>query len=208
MPRSKRINSQWHSIAVIIIAGLLVTIVCLLLCLPSGPGAKTEPLINKDEVLVFDGSLTDEILSVGEELLTIEYAYVEDNGEGQWPPHGPYGSIHVVVYSPEQPPEAPWSANLELYRTMLYGPHQTVGNLFEWLDGEEITYTNYALYDWRSYQYEQITLRFYESDPGSGRKHDDLLVAFVSRNETKEQSVTLNSDEMQVRVRTESLDND
>ncbi len=137
--------------------------------------------------------------------MTVEYAHVIDNGEGGWPPHGPYGSIHVIVYRPEQSPKAPWLPELELYETMLYGPHQTVGDLFEWLDDEELTYTNYALYDWNCHEYDRVTLRFYESDPGLGREHDDLLVGFMSRQETEEQAVVLRSDKMEVRLRTRNL---
>ena len=94
------------------------------------------PLVLGDGLSVFDGGLAEDILSTGEELLSIEYAHVIDNGEGRWPPHGPYGSIHVIVYRPEQFPEAPWTPELELYETMLYGPHRTISDLFEWLDDE------------------------------------------------------------------------
>ena len=208
MSPGNSIKEQRRFILILITSGLLVAIVYLLLCLPSNPETETGPLIQQDDELIFDGGLTDDILSVGEDLLTIEYAYVEDNGEEQQLPHGPYGSIHVVIYGPEQPPEAPWSPELELYRTMLYGPHQTVGNLFEWLDNEVMTYTNYALYDWSLHQYEQVTLRFYESDPGPGREHDDLLTAPVNRNETEEQPKILDSDKMQVRIRTRNLGSD
>lgn len=208
MPHRQSIKSRWYAILILVTSGILVAIVCLLLCLPSTPDAEMGPLSHQNDELIFDGSLADDILSAGENLLTIEYAYVEDNGEEQRLPHGPYGSIHVVVYSPDQPPQAPWSPELELYRTMLYGPHQTVGNLFEWLDNEAITYTNYALYDWSLHQYEQVTLRFYESDPGPGREHDDLLVAPVSRSETEERVATFSSDKMWVRIKTKNLGGD
>ena len=207
MRRSQSIKNRWHTILIFRTSGVLVAVLCLL-CLPSKPGAERGPLIYQDDELIFDGSLAGDILSVGKELLTLEYAYVEDNGEEQQLPHGPYGSIHVVVYGPEQPPEAPWSPELELYRTMLYGPHQTSGNLFEWLDNEAMTYTNYALYDWGSHQYDQVILRIYESDPGPGREHDDLLAALVNRSETEEQSKILSSDKMRVRIRTRNLGSD
>jgi hypothetical protein len=164
-------------------------------------------LAAENGVPVFDGRQAEDILSAGEGLLTIEYAHVKDNGEGQLPPHGPYGSIHVKIYHPDQPPGAPWLPDLELHETMLYGPHRTVGDLFEWLDDEKLVYTNYALYDWGEHEFDQVILRVYESDPGPGREHDDLLIALVSREDTRKQMVTLHSDEMEIRLITGDLDN-
>jgi hypothetical protein len=181
------------------------TVFGFLLFLPGETRTGVNPLVQGDGSFVFDGGLTEDILSAGDELLTIEYANVIDNGEGRWPPHGPYGSIHVIVYRPEQLLEAPWSPVLELYETMLYGPHQTIGDLFEWLDDEELFYVNYALYDWSWYGLDRVILRFYESDPGLGREHDDLLAVLVSREETTEQAVTFRSDQMEVRLRTRSF---
>ena len=83
---------------------------------------------------------------------------------------------------------------------------QTVGDLFEWLDDEALTYMNYALYDWNKHEYDRVTLCFYESDPGLGRAHDDLLAGITSRQETEKQSVILHNDAMEVRLRTRNLD--
>ena len=161
------------------------------------------PISSKNGSPVFDGALVEDILSEGEALLTIEHAHV--NGEGKWPPHGPYGSIHVVVYSPEQRPEAPWQSECELYRTMLYGPHKTIGDLYEWLDDEALNYTNYALYDWNLHTFDQIVLRFYESDPGPGREHDELLAVVVSKQDTQAHTITLHSEAVEIRIRTQKL---
>lgn len=185
----------------------LVIVLGLSLHLSRRLSTEVNPVSSENGTLIFDGALAEDILSEGESLLTIEYANVKDNGEGKWPPHGPYGSIHAVIYSPEQPPEAPWRSDFELYRTMLYGPHRTIGNLFEWLDNEELTYTNYALYDWDLYTSDQVVIRFYESDPGPGREHDDLLTATVSKQETLTQEVTMHSDKMIICVRTQVLQN-
>ena len=186
--------------------GLLVAaVVGTLLFLPRAPKVGVGPLAQGNDSLIFDGRLVEGVLSAGEGLLTIEYAHVIDNGEGAWPPHGPYGSIHVVVYRPEQSPGPPWQPDLELYETMLYGPHQTVGDLFEWLDDERLAYTHYGLYDWNWQEFDWVVLRFYESDPGPGRGHDDLLSVVVSREESQTQSITVHSRAMEVRLRTVNL---
>ncbi len=169
------------------------------------PWRGADSLVHRDGQLVFEGDSTEDILSAGKELLTVEYAHVIDNGEGQWPPHGPYGSIHVIAYRPEQRLEPPWDPEMELYETMLYGPHRTVGDLYEWLDNEELTFENYALYDWNRHGLDRIVLRFYESDPGMGREHDDLLAVLVSREETEERAITASDDKMEVRLRTRTL---
>ena len=190
------------------VTSLIVGVSCIgLLLLLYGSIIHNSPITKNNGSLIFDGTLAENILSEGDSLLTIEYAYVKDNGEGKWPPHGPYGSIHAVVYSPEQLPEAPWKSDLELYRTMLYGPHQTIGNLFEWLDDEALIYTNYALYNWNLHTSNQIVLRFYESDPGPGREHDDLLMAVVDMQETLTHTITLQSDNVEIRIRTQDLHN-
>jgi hypothetical protein len=163
---------------------------------------------SENELLIFDGRQAEDILSVGEGVLTVEYAHVKENGEGQLPPHGPYGSIHVKIYHPDQSPRAPWLPELELHETILCGPHRTVGDLFEWLDDEKLIYTNYALYDWNKHEFDRVILRVYESDPGPGREHDDLLAALVSREETREQMVTLFSDKMEIKLRTKDLGSD
>ncbi|HNT78738.1 MAG TPA: hypothetical protein PKH77_27325 [Anaerolineae bacterium] len=107
MACSQSTKKRWYFILILVVLGFLMVILCLLLCLPSKSDPETGPLGHQNGELVFDGSLADDILSVGENLLTIEYAYVEDNGEEQQLPHGPYGSIHVVVYRPDQSLEAP-----------------------------------------------------------------------------------------------------
>ena len=186
---------------------LLVVVLGSLQFLPHENPSRLDPLVHRNGQSTFNGSLAEDILSAGEGLLIIEYAHVIDNGEGRWPPHGPYGSIHVVVYRPEQSLQAPCSPELELHEIMLYGPHRTFGDLFEWLDDEELVYMNYALYDWSWDRLDQIILRFYESDPGMGREHDDLLVELVRREETEAQAVTFSSDKMEVRLRTGNLSN-
>lgn len=169
------------------------------------PWRGADSLVHRDGQLVFEGNSAEDILSAGKELLIIEYAHVIDNGEGQWPPHGPYGSIHVIAYRPEQRLEPPWDSELKLYETMLYGPHRTVGDLYEWLDNEELAFANYALYDWSRHGLDQVVLRFYESDPGIGREHDALLAVLVSREETEERAITASGDKMEVRLRTRTL---
>ena len=87
---------------------------------------------------------------------------------------------------------------------MLYGPHLTTWQLYEWLDGETLNYRHYGLYAWDPDR-SQVVLRLYEADPGPGRRHDDLLVATVSRPETEHGPLTLRSPAIEMIVCTTDL---
>jgi hypothetical protein len=152
--------------------------------------------------LLFNGGSQSHGLSVGTALLAIEFAHVRDNGEGRWPPHGPYSSLHVAIYQSDQLPEPPWHDELLLHEAMLYGPHLTLPGLYEWLDDETLYYEGYGLYSWGWHPYDRVVLRIYESDPGPGREHDDLLAVVVERSVTQADSVTFQSPAMDIRVRT------
>lgn len=166
------------------------------------PGGR---LRREEQGLVFDGRHKADILSTGQAVLTVEYAHVRDNGEEWWPIHGPYGSLHVAIYDTSQPPGPPWREGHLLSETMLYGPHLTTWQLYEWLDGETLNYQHYGLYAWERDR-SQVVLRLYEADPGPGRQHDDLLVATVSRPETEHGPLTLHSPAIEVTVRTTDLE--
>lgn len=139
--------------------------------------------------------------------LVITWAGVIDNGEGDEPPHGPYGSLHVLVYEADvsdledrqQYPEP-------LSHAYLSGPTSAGGEKREWLDGDEKTFQNLELFQWRKPD-DAVTLLIYESDPSTAtfsfldstfrlemkRKHDRLFFARVSRTDTLGAPVTLSS---------------
>ena len=129
-------------------------------------------------------------IAAGDNILTIDFVHIWDNGEGKDPwgagsdyapypnptkpwqlmKHGPYGNIHVVVYSP---------SGQKLHEVSnLPGPEWT-GSKYEWLDNQWMSYRNFGIYDWDWFPYTTVTVRLYESDPGPFREHDDLIVMRV-----------------------------
>ncbi len=141
-----------------------------------------------------DGSIDyKNILTTGNNVLTIQDVYVWDNGEGVSPEgqgsncswygmcHGPLGRIHIKIYGPDK--------KTLLYHTYLHGPWKTGENKFEWKDNEGLTYSNYGIYDWDWFSFDNIYIQIYESDPkkviGFLRKHDTLIYLHVNRYSSK-----------------------
>jgi hypothetical protein len=109
--------------------------------------------------------------------LTITWVGVIDNGEGDSWPHGPKGSLHILIYSTNLgcPGKQKSYSN---YIREVYLPGPTEG---EWLDGDTQTY-NLGLYNWTS-ENDCIVVFVYESDPGRiGRAHDPLFCGTICRN--------------------------
>lgn len=125
-------------------------------------------------------------ITAGDNVLTIDFVHVWDNGEGKDPwgsgsdyapypdyrkpwqlmKHGPYGNIHVIIYAP---------TGQKLFEVdNLPGPEWT-GSKYEWLDNQWMSYRNFGIYDWDWFPYTTVTVRLYESDPGPFREHDDLI---------------------------------
>jgi hypothetical protein len=125
------------------------------------------------------------IQTSGDNVLIVERAYVWDNGEGKSPTgggsdwawygvkHGPYGNLHLKVYSPD-------GAYL-LRHTMLHGAWKTGDHKWEWKDDEGVEYINYGIYDWDAFGYDIVRVEIYESDPGPWRSDDYLMTLLVDR---------------------------
>jgi|GEM_PF-1956537 len=134
----------------------------------------------------FDGKWDPgRIQTSGDNVLIVERAYVWDNGEGKSPTgggsnwawyglkHGPYGNVHLKVYSPD--------GTYLLRDTMLHGPWETGTRKWEWKDDEGVEYVNYGIYDWDAFGYDAVRIEIYESDPGPGRSDDYLMTLLVNR---------------------------
>lgn len=166
--------------------------------------------------LLYDGQYDAAPLYHGDNVLSIFFVSVWDNGEGVSPDgrgsdyapyyipaqvvslgfwelghHGPYGNLYIVIYAPEQAALDHWDNSLELDRRVLRGPHYTHEDKFEWLDREEMEYVNYGIFDWDSSPYDRVFVRVFESDSGPlghkwGRQDDDLAWFVLTRGETQE----------------------
>lgn len=139
--------------------------------------------------------------------LVITWAGVVDNGEGNDPPHGPIGSLHILVYEPGVPdPGDCFAYDAPLTHVYLSGPTSGGGDKREWLDGDEKTFENLEVFRWRK-QNDAVSVLIYESDPSSAtfhclgtdftvemkRKHDRLFYTPVSRLDTVFSPLTLSS---------------
>lgn len=146
---------------------------------------------------VFDGKKDSKrLINYGDNILTVNYANIWDNGEGKSPTgkgsdrswygmkHGPYGNLHLLIYAPNQ--------ETLLVHTRLHGPWKTGSYKWEWLDNESLDYINYGIYDWDVYNYDHVYICIYESDPkdvkgipiGLFRKHDVLITMRVDKDES------------------------
>lgn len=111
--------------------------------------------------------------------LTIQWAGVIDNGEGDDWPHGKLASLHVLIY-PELRycPGSRKSYSDYLQHVYLNGPSN-----YEWEDGDAKR-MDLCLFRWRSFN-DAVTIVVYESDPGGiGRSHDELFCATIRRRGT------------------------
>lgn len=139
--------------------------------------------------------------------LVITWAGVVDNGEGDDPPHGPIGSLHVLVYAAEvSDPGDRFAYDAPLAHVYLSGPTSGGGTKQEWLDGDEKEFENLELFQWRGLD-DAVSVLVYESDPSSmrfhfldtefrvemKRRHDRLFYATVSRPDTLSSPMTLSS---------------
>ncbi len=135
----------------------------------------------------------------GEELnpygsLVITWAGVIDDGEGNDPPHGPYGSLHVLVYEISvQDPGDQRNYPKPLSHVYLNGPTKTPDDKYEWLDGDEKEFPNLEIFRWRK-QDDEVAILVYESDPSAirikipgidtNREHDRLFYGKICRMDT------------------------
>ena len=110
--------------------------------------------------------------------LVINWAGVIDNGEGDRWPHGPHGSLHVLVYPPSQTcPGNQRNYPRPLTHVYLSGPSDG-----EWLDGDARSFNDLEVYLWRHNGLDSVKVFVYESDPGRiGRAHDPLFCRVVPR---------------------------
>ena len=82
--------------------------------------------------------------------LVITWAGVIDNGEGDEPPHGPFGSLHVLIYEEDAgDPEDQFQYPEPLSHAYLSGPTSAGGEKREWLDGDEKAFENLEVFQWR-----------------------------------------------------------
>lgn len=128
-----------------------------------------------DSALVLAGRLSQK--------LYITWVGVIDNGEGDDWPHGPYGSLHVLVYRDGVPCGDIGSLPPSTTHTYLPGPSRG-----EWLDGDAKTFS-LPIYTWRpGERYVQVIV--YESDPGPFRDHDELFCMVIDRLGTNSRVIT------------------
>jgi|GEM_PF-2314878 len=161
-------------------------ILCLLSCIPAG---------------------AEDMSSNAYGSLVITWAGVIDNGEGDEPPHGPYGSLHVLVYEADmQDPADRQQYPDPLSHVYLSGPTSAGGSKQEWIDGDEEAFQDLEVFRWRKPD-DAVTLLIYESDPSTvkfnflgstfkveaERKHDRLFFSRISRMDTLSSPVTLSS---------------
>lgn len=140
--------------------------------------------------------------------LVLTWAGVIDNGEGDEPPHGPYGSLHILVYEADAAdPEDQQAYAAPLAHVYLSGPTSAGGSKREWLDGDEKDFQDLEVFRWRRPD-DAVAVLIYESDPSSftfdfldttfrlegKRKHDRLFFSRVSRLDTASSPVTLSSE--------------
>ena len=169
-----------------ILLGMVPGILCLLSCIPAG---------------------AEDMPSNPYGSLVITWAGVIDNGEGDEPPHGPYGSLHVLVYEGDmQDPEDRKQYPEPLSHVYLSGPTSAGGSKQEWIDGDEEAFQDLEVFRWRKPD-DAVTVLIYESDPSTvkfnflgstfkietERKHDRLFFSRVSRRDILASPVTLSS---------------
>lgn len=121
-------------------------------------------------------------------------AYVVDNGEGDDPPHGPYGNLYWDVFGAFEPLMASRDGAQRrrvAKPRVLRGPHRTHGTNDEWIDDEVLTYANAGLFRWGSAPgtEQAIAIRVWESDGSEdgrlGRRNDVLGMEHVRRSDTE-----------------------
>jgi hypothetical protein len=134
--------------------------------------------------------------TVPEGVLELLAAYVIDNGEGDDPPHGPYGNLYWDVFGPFEPLMASRDGarqrRLGKRSHVLRGPHRTHGTTDEWLDDEVLTYRQAGLLRWGAFPgtEDAVVLRIWESDGDEdgflGRRNDVLGMEFIRRRDTEQ----------------------
>jgi hypothetical protein len=111
--------------------------------------------------------------------LEILWAGVIDNGEGDDRPHGPFGSLHVLIY----PGTAGCPGDQKSYRGYLSHTYLPGPSKGEWRDGDAMQ-MRLPIHDWGS-GYDDILVVVYESDPYRvGRSHDMLFCYRVQHSAT------------------------
>jgi hypothetical protein len=128
------------------------------------------------------------------DVLELLAVYVAENGEGDDPPHGPYGNLYWDVFGPFEPlmrsADGANKRRVAPPRT-LRGPHRTHGTTDEWLDDEVLSYARAGLYRWGSVPgtEQAIVLRVWESDGDEdgylGRRNDVLGMEHLRRRDTE-----------------------
>ena len=148
-------------------------------------------------------------VAAGSDVLVLLAAECYDNGEGERCPHGPFGSVYLDLFPPDEPhwPDGSSAGGAEhrcyarpdrpdTCRRRLRGPHiDIVGCPFglpargEWVDGDVVHYAwndardiGPGVFVWPEGQ-DHVVMRLWESDPGArlGRGHDVLGIELVDR---------------------------
>ncbi|HCU25189.1 MAG TPA: hypothetical protein DF383_09235 [Deltaproteobacteria bacterium] len=136
----------------------------------------------------------------GTQVLTLLEAKCFDNGEGDEPPHGPFGHIYIDFFEANEDLNS-LSDNMDqrripmLPRTprRLRGPWRTHKGLDEWLDQDKVVYRRGGLFEWKSR--DAVVLRVYESDGSEdgflGRRNDVLGFERIHKAQTDGKILTL-----------------
>jgi hypothetical protein len=127
------------------------------------------------------------------DVLEVLAVYVQDNGEGEDPPHGPYGNLYWDVFGAFEPlMTSRDGADKRRVAAphQLRGPHRTHGTTDEWIDDEVLTYSKAGLFRWGSAPgtNDAVVIRVYESDGAEDgflfRRNDVLGMETVRRRDT------------------------
>lgn len=128
--------------------------------------------------------------------LVLNWIGAISNGEGDDPPHGPFGSIYALIYNEGTPCPGPASEYHDfLKKVHIKGPSlDTSKGKWEWLDGDQILVRNIELFKWRS-KNDAVRIFIYESDPNPlgldfvGREHDALFCEVIARSQSFSEDV-------------------
>jgi len=125
----------------------------------------------------YDGLDSTEFINEGRKILTIDYIGLWDNGVYEDGTDFPYGDLWIYIYEPDlyrwadELEESDWNRRHEIDRFRL--PGQALRGM--WLSGDEVTYINSGVYDWREFDYEAVVFRVVVIEPSADWDTDTLM---------------------------------
>jgi len=159
------------------------------------------------EAQIYDGLDSDEFISTGSDILTVDYIGLWDNEVAETGTDYPYGRIWLVLYPPEPyakqdvMEEDGWNRADELARYEIPGPSSTD----RWADGDEVIFTHLGIYEWGGNIYDSVVFRVIVEEPDDANAVDTIIWGLLFEDDTRETDYEFRTDTISIYFRTTNL---